>query len=61
MVRTRVKQSVFLRAGREDDGQRTFRIIEGEPLPTSHGEDVYRRIFRADVDRVPADLGALQR
>ena len=61
MVRTRVKQSVFLRAGREDDGQRTFRIIEGEPLPTSHGEHVNRRIFRADVDRVPADLGALQR
>jgi DNA mismatch repair ATPase MutS len=32
---------LFLRAGRE----RTFRLVEGEPLPTSFGEDVYRRIF----------------
>lgn len=53
--------SAFLRAGRQDDGQRTFRIIEGEPLLTSHGEGVNRRILGADVDHVPADLGALQR
>ncbi len=25
-----------------------------EPLPTSHGEDVYRRIFGADLDSAPA-------
>lgn len=36
---------MFLRAERTDDGQRTFRVTPGEPLPTSHGEDVYRRIF----------------
>jgi hypothetical protein len=46
---------LFLRAGRQDDGQRTLRIIEGEPLPTSHAEDVYRRIFSADLDHVPGD------
>lgn len=37
--------ALFLRAEREPDGRRTFRLIEGEPLPTSFGEDVYRRIF----------------
>ena len=37
--------ALFLRAERLADGQRTFRILEGEPLPTSYGEDLYRRIF----------------
>ena len=37
--------AAFLRAERLPDGRRTFRLIEGEPLPTSHGQDVYRRIF----------------
>jgi DNA mismatch repair ATPase MutS len=38
-------RGLFLRAERLEDGRRTFRIVEGPPLPTSHGEDVYRRIF----------------
>jgi DNA mismatch repair ATPase MutS len=37
--------ALFLRAERLDDGRRTFRLVEGEPLPTSYGEDLYRRIF----------------
>jgi hypothetical protein len=37
--------ALFLRAEREPDGRRTFRLTEGEPLPTSYGEDSYRRIF----------------
>ncbi|HZC07216.1 MAG TPA: hypothetical protein VE338_16395 [Ktedonobacterales bacterium] len=36
---------LFLRAQRQSDGQRTFWLVEGEPLPTSYGEDSYRRIF----------------
>jgi MutS domain V len=36
---------VFLRAERRSDGSRTFRLGEGEPLPTSYGADSYRRIF----------------
>jgi hypothetical protein len=36
--------ALFLRAERALDGRRTFKIIEGEPLPTSFGEDLYRRI-----------------
>jgi DNA mismatch repair ATPase MutS len=38
-------QALFLRAERLPDGRRTFRLSEGEPLPTSYGEDSYRRIF----------------
>jgi DNA mismatch repair ATPase MutS len=37
--------ALFLRAERLGDGTRTFRIKEGEPLPTSYGEDLYNRIF----------------
>ena len=35
----------FLRAERLEGGERTFRVVEGRPLSTSHGEDLYRRIF----------------
>jgi len=38
--------ALFLRAQRQPDGQRTFKLPEGKPLPTSYGEDSYRRIFR---------------
>jgi len=37
--------SLFLRAERGEDGERTYRIVEGEPLSTSYGEDVYRTVF----------------
>ena len=40
--------AMFLRADRQSDGRRTFKIIEGEPLQTSYGEDVYHRIFGTD-------------
>ena len=42
--------ALFVRAERRADGDRTSRVLEGEPLPTSHGEDVYRRIFGAGLD-----------
>jgi DNA mismatch repair ATPase MutS len=37
--------ALFLRAERRPDGRRTFRLVEGDPLPTSYGEDLYTRIF----------------
>jgi hypothetical protein len=43
----KIDASLFLRAERLADGRRTFRLVEGEPLPTSYGEDLYRRIFGA--------------
>ena len=41
----RLDSALFLRAERLSNGRRTFRLLEGEPLPTSYGEDLYRRIF----------------
>lgn len=41
--------SLFLRAGREDSGQRTYKIAEGRPLPTSYGQDSYRAVFGKDL------------
>jgi DNA mismatch repair ATPase MutS len=35
----------FLRAERLPDGRRTFRVVPGDPLPTSHGLDVYRAVM----------------
>ncbi len=37
--------ALFLRAERQPDGVRTFKLVPGKPLPTSYGEDSYRRIF----------------
>ena len=45
--------ALFLRAERQSDGRRTFRLIEGEPLPTSYGEDSYQRIFSSASHPAP--------
>jgi MutS domain V len=37
--------ALFLRADRRPDGTRTFRVVEGKPLQTSYGEDLYMAIF----------------
>lgn len=49
---------LFLRAERRPDGERTFRVVPGRPEPTSHGEDVYARVFRHSAER---DLDAPMR
>jgi hypothetical protein len=54
----RMDTALFLRAERLADGQRTFRLVEGEPLPTSYGEDLYGRIFGAVRDAAPATVPA---
>jgi hypothetical protein len=45
LCRQRMGNAIFLRAERLPDGTRTFRIIEGEPLQTSYGEDLYQVVF----------------
>jgi DNA mismatch repair ATPase MutS len=46
VLRQRAGEGIlFLRAERLADGSRTFKMIEGEPLPTSYGQDVYRAVF----------------
>jgi DNA mismatch repair ATPase MutS len=47
--------ALFLRAQRRDDGQRTFRLVEGEPEPTSYGQDLYEQIFGAQSAAVSAE------
>lgn len=46
-------RALFLRAERGADGARPFKLIEGRPLPTSYGEDSFRKVFGRSVD-VPA-------
>jgi DNA mismatch repair ATPase MutS len=41
----KMANAMFLRADRQPDGRRTFKLLEGEPLQTSYGEDLYNRIF----------------
>jgi len=41
----KLENSLFLLAERQSDTKRTFRVIEGEPLQTSFGDDLYRKIF----------------
>jgi DNA mismatch repair ATPase MutS len=43
-------EAIFLRAERRPDGVRTFKLLEGAPLRTSHGEDLYHRIFNSAFD-----------
>lgn len=43
-----METAMFVRAERQADGGRTFKLREGDPLQTSYGEDLYRRIFEAD-------------
>ena len=39
------ENTIFLRAERKSDGERTFKLIEAEPLQTSYGIDLYNKIF----------------
>jgi DNA mismatch repair ATPase MutS len=41
----KLENALFLRAERQADGKRTFKLHEGEPLETSYGADVYQRVF----------------
>jgi DNA mismatch repair ATPase MutS len=43
--RDHLPNALFLRAQRLPNGDRTFRLKESEPLSTSHGQDLYFKIF----------------
>ncbi len=45
LARSEPDRGLFLRAERTGDGGRTYRVVPGEPLPTSYGGDIYRRVF----------------
>lgn len=42
--------ALFLRADRQADGSRTFRLLEGAPAQTGHARDVYQSIFGEPLD-----------
>ena len=46
----KMDEALLLRAERRADGTRTFRLVEGEPLETSYGEDLYREMFPVETD-----------
>lgn len=54
--------TLFLRAERQSDGRRNFKLAVAEPLPTSYGEDIYYRIGgwmgERDSHRTRATSGA---
>ena len=49
---------LFLRADRQADGTRTFRLVAAEPLETSYGEDLYREIFEDPTNGRSGERGA---
>ncbi|NPV04642.1 MAG: DNA mismatch repair protein MutS [Syntrophaceae bacterium] len=61
LLEDRAGDTLFLRAERLPDGGRTFRIVEGEPLQTSYGKDLYDAIFgrRSAGPAQPADGPAI--
>lgn len=48
--------AVFLRAERGADGERTYRLSAGPPLPTAYARDLYRREFGDDLPDDPEGL-----
>jgi len=48
--------SLFLRAQRLEDGTRTFKLLEAEPLQTSYGVDLYQKIFGQVSDDSSASM-----
>ena len=43
--------ALFLRAERDNNEQRRFKLVEGEPLSTSFGGDLYEKVFLANEER----------
>ena len=41
----KMENALFLRAERQPDGSRTFKMLEAKPLETSYGKDLYQEIF----------------
>jgi len=61
--REHARSTLFLRAEREPDGRRNFKLAVREPLPTSFGEDLYYRLgawLDEDKALAPATAGGSQ-
>ena len=51
--------TLFLRAERQPDGRRTFKLVVAEPLSTSYGEDLYHKVFEPRVANARTDGASL--
>ena len=51
-------QTLFLRAERTENGDRSFRLRLAPPLPTSYGKDIYRAVFSAPGPPPPVATAA---
>jgi len=51
--------ALFLRAERLPDSSHTFRVVVGEPLPTSYGTDSYHRVFGDPESELTPSVDAL--
>jgi hypothetical protein len=59
--RQQAGSTLFLRAERQPDGRRDYKLLVNEPLPTSFGEDLYYRLggwLDEDIAFPPAVAGA---
>ncbi|MHB8496482.1 MAG: MutS-related protein [Acidimicrobiales bacterium] len=54
-----LESTQFLRAERDPDGNRSFKVVPGDPLPTGYGDDLYRRLFRSD-GRTMTPIGSVR-
>jgi hypothetical protein len=51
--------TLFLRAGRQPDGRRNYKLAVSDPLPTSYGEDLYYQLGGwLDEDQAPSPATA---
>lgn len=57
---THDSHSKFLRAERQRDGSRTFKLTMGEPLRTSYGRDLYEKTFGVDTRKKEAKTSSLE-
>jgi len=56
------RSTLFLRAERQSDGGRNYKLAVKEPLPTSYGEDLYYQLGGwLDEDKVPAPAAVSSR
>lgn len=55
------KEILSLCAERRPDGSRSFRLIEGTPLSTSFGEDIYQKVFGEEIEAAEEEAVAEER
>jgi DNA mismatch repair ATPase MutS len=57
--RQHARSTLFLRAERQPDGRRNYKLAVNDPLPTSYGEDLYYRLGGwLDEDKALASAAA---